>query len=143
MGGNLNLEESLNQFIIKVDNLTTQQHNYDSMRERKNTYSCNGNLIKHHYVGLNGSTGTIINSVFDENNNVVTKTMSSSPYRWYFNYDQYRNKISQTTLFSNTGKLFSHITYQYEYDAKGNWIKKIEIKDDKIVTCSTRKIEYH
>ncbi len=84
-----------------------------------------------------------------------------------FEYE-YRGHLSQQQNFDNTGKLveknvFTYndqadqsqwenfdregftvydYTYTYEYDSKGNWITKNQLKDGKVVFVSKREIKY-
>lgn len=54
----------------------------------------------------------------------------------YFKYDDKKNLIEEV---SDSGRL----TYKYEFDSTGNWVKKYEYKNDELEKVFVREIEYY
>jgi len=50
--------------------------------------------------------------------------------------------VSEWNNYDRTGFEIYNYTYTYEYDSKGNWITKNQLKDGKIVFVSKREIKY-
>ncbi len=59
-----------------------------------------------------------------------------------YTYDAYSNPTN-TTWHNSDGSVSSSFSYVYEYDAKGNWIKKTFFIFEKITTIQTREISYY
>ncbi len=59
-----------------------------------------------------------------------------------YSYDENGNKIIEKRYGPN-GELRSKKTYRYDYDERGNWIKKTIIEDDTAKTILERKYEYY
>ena len=59
-----------------------------------------------------------------------------------YKYDEKGNKIEENK-YDRDGNLYYKLTYKYEFDAVGNWIKKTEFKKGKPYQISEREIEYY
>lgn len=62
--------------------------------------------------------------------------------KYKFTYDQY-NKIIETDWCKENGDVFKKITYQYEYDDEGNWIRMIHFINDEVTKVTERQIFYN
>ena len=76
-----------------------------------------------------------------EKNRELTNRDGSS-YMTTWKYDKFENEIEEITYDVN-GSLETKISFQYEYDATGNWIKKIKLEKDKDNAITKREIEYY
>lgn len=57
-------------------------------------------------------------------------------------YDN-NNNITEYKWFNEDGSLGGTFIYKYDYDAKGNWIKKVEIENNVAKLIVERNIEYY
>lgn len=70
---------------------------------------------------------------YDEKGNMVEK-------RWYMSIISIQNGI---IVHKSPEKLTSIFIIKYEYDSIGNWIKKSEFEDGKLISISEREIDYY
>ena len=91
---------------------------------------------------------------YDGNGNLVKKeSLSSSNFGSYSQTFIFNSKKEITEKFvesteddPETGKTTStknNFTYKYEYDVKGNWIKKIEYENQKATKIVVRSLDYY
>lgn len=61
-----------------------------------------------------------------------------------YTYDEHNNVINETSKIRNAWGQGENIiiTYRYDYDNKGNWVRKLEFKNGKLNTWTERKIYY-
>lgn len=58
-------------------------------------------------------------------------------------FSKYHNNLLVESIFYETdGEIISHFIDEYEYDNKGNWIKIISTRNDRIFSIHTRTIRY-
>lgn len=57
-------------------------------------------------------------------------------------YDEKGNKI-ESNEYNSDGSLYSKWTYKYEFDKQGNWIKRIDFKDEIPEFILEREYEYY
>ena len=60
-----------------------------------------------------------------------------------FSYDPAGNILSQEAVDMTTGEFYLPGTYQYEFDSKGNWIKRVQFLGDSPMYVVEREIEYY
>ena len=60
----------------------------------------------------------------------------------FFKYDDKENLILQEGVDEN-GQDFLPIRYKYEFDKRGNWIKRVEYVGDKPTFVLERQFEYY
>lgn len=60
-----------------------------------------------------------------------------------FSYDPAGNILSQEAVDMTTGEFYLPVTYQYEFDSKGNWIKRVQFLGDSPMYVVEREIEYY
>jgi YD repeat-containing protein len=54
-----------------------------------------------------------------------------------------KGDVSEENMYYKDGKLWTQALYEYVYDIKGNWIKRIDREDGKATFVTVREIEYH
>lgn len=61
-----------------------------------------------------------------------------------YTYDEYNNVINATSKIKNAWGQGENVitTYRYDYDNKGNWIRKLEFKNGELKTWTERTIYY-
>ncbi|MDY3547263.1 hypothetical protein PG291_01410 [Riemerella anatipestifer] len=105
-------------------------------------YDDNGNIIESNkYVERKGDEildSTIIYE-YDDNGNIIEESKYSGYgslyYKNIYKYDEHGNIIE-----SNKDGIH---TYRYEYDDKGNWTSRIDIKNGKPILFTVRTYEYY
>jgi hypothetical protein len=98
-----------------------------------------GQIIKSEIQKCDGELIMTIEYKYDEFGNAVEeKTMfpSSQPTIKYFKYDINKKLIEEVSENMT-------LTYRYELDSAGNWIKQYEYKNDEIQKVQIREIEYY
>jgi len=75
----------------------------------------------------------IVEVIVLKNNLVTTKTISR--------YDS-KNNLTETSSYGVMGTLEGHHKYLYEFDAEGNWTKRINVFNDQPTSVLRRRIEY-
>lgn len=114
---------------------------------KKLNYDTNGNVIEEY------SYSTQDGSLLHKEQFKYDATGNKTELNWYnsdgslslkinYKYDVRGNKIEQINLHGDMSLDFKQ-SWQYEYDAIGNWIKKIQFKDDKPNEIIERIIEYY
>lgn len=78
------------------------------------------------------------NRVLEESYNSRAKLYSRLQYA----YDKNGNKTQMSELYSGDKSLNQH-RYDYTYDKKGNWIRRVGFYNDKAQYIITREITYH
>jgi len=53
------------------------------------------------------------------------------------------NNPTEWVNYEKDGSKKSTTTYTYEYDSRGNWIKRVIFSDSEPVLVTTREIEYY
>lgn len=99
----------------------------------------NGNVIK------DITQGTEQYFAYDEFNDLVEYRMVMTNYnvdsRFVYEYKEDDLPIS-TTNFDKDGNIISKLTHVYEFDKKGNWIKKYSYNGKELVELETREYSY-
>ena len=132
-------------------------------------YDNQGNLIQDTYYGYESGDGFLNNYKYNDKGwmSEVIPEGEGPFYRMKYEYDKEGNKITEISQgdgsgnskykYDDRGNVIEWIygesvtdnqgnvtTYKYEFDPKGNWIKKIELNDKKEPQLITeRTIEYY
>lgn len=145
--------------------IESNEYNSDGSLNFKRTYEYDdkGNKIKSNEYKSDGSLGYKSISKYDNKGNLiegnVCKLDGIQDYRWTLKYDDKGNLIKKEyyglhrPLKNNTGQwiakrgpwkitLKSSSTFKYEFDNKGNWIKRIDFYNNIPEHIIEREIEY-
>lgn len=110
---------------------------------RKSTfaYDDNGNIIFQSKLE-NNTPEVIEQNTYNENNQLVEQIVSENgTLIWQQNYSYDKNgKVIESMSFDRIKR--ESISYQYEFDNKGNWIKRTMIVDGKPKQLFSRNISY-
>jgi len=128
-----------------------QSYNQNNLIYLKETYSSNGHLGKQEQFEHNGNKlkihrinyfpkggfhGDPVSKSYDTNGNLLHYRVNSRIEDYF--YDKSNLLIKQTT-----GDKNEILTYTYEKDDIGNWIKKTHFRNDIPFAITIREIEYH
>lgn len=82
--------------------------------------------------------------VYGKNNSVMITRSDASGNTLQQSQENYNKKGLRTYYFleDELMQFSSEYKYEYEYDSKGNWIKRTTTQDGKLFLIETRKIEY-
>lgn len=91
--------------------------------------------------------GTLKNrNVYDGNRNLLEMNRFEQDgtigYKSTFKYDTMNNP-TEWVNYEKDGSKKSTTTYTYEYDSRGNWIKRVIFSDSEPALVTTREIEYY
>lgn len=91
--------------------------------------------------------GTLKNrNVYDDNRNLLEMNRFEQDgtigYKSTFKYDT-KNNPTEWVNYEKDGSKKSTTTYTYEYDSRGNWIKRVIFSDSEPALVTTREIEYY
>lgn len=120
--------------------------NPDSMIfKMTNEYDEKGNLVRHKEYDADGSLNLIIGLKYDRNNYLVSDTINSVHYGTdqlsVYNNDANGNPTEAIFYSGGINAPFRRETTVY--DKAGNWIKKTDTKDGKVVMMQQCIIEYY
>jgi len=113
------------------------------------TYDKNGKLIENNKYQSNGSFDNKDTFKYDNNGYLIEITRylpdSSLYYKDRYIYDEKGNPIERNYDRPSDGKFTTSFkdTYQYDYDEKNNWIKKVHFKDKIPKHIIEREIKYY
>ncbi len=110
-------------------------------------YDDKGNEIEEKSFS-DGSLSSTTKNIYDNKGNLTEVNSNSedgsSSYKVIYKNDDLGNKIEETSnSIYNAGSEKEHLTYRYEYDKTGNWIKNVEFEDGKAKIITEREIEYY
>jgi YD repeat-containing protein len=108
-------------------------------------YDRNGNLLETiQYYPLEDEQ-SITRFKYDEQNNKVEETVLKNNLvttKTIYRYDD-KNNLTETYRYSVKGTLEAHHRHVFEFDAEGNWTKRIDLFNDKPTAVLARRIEYY
>ncbi|GHV37562.1 hypothetical protein FACS1894178_9310 [Bacteroidia bacterium] len=109
---------------------------YDSKSNliEENVYSASGNLDSKTIYKYDSKGNRIEQCGYKSDDSLESKTT--------YQYDENGFQV-EVCKYNADGKLDKRFAYKYKYDTKGNWIEKIDYKDDVAVRIYERKIEYY
>lgn len=115
-------------------------HRKEGQEKFSYKYDQKGNRIEHTAYDIkysyqyNDKGQVIEENIHDEMDKISTKTI--------IKYDKKGNFIKKTAHYLDVSTKENY-TYQYTYDQKGNWVKRIEYKDKNPIQITERVIEYY
>ena len=119
----------------QVSTKYTYEYNEQGYLARKSTFSGHGFNMVSSYS-------------YDEDGNLIERyiTGGSNPQRWTYNYDDQGQAIEEIEYKCGIISLFDETVAKssslFEYDSKGNWIKKILYDNEIPKSIIERKFEY-
>lgn len=133
-----------NNFLIEED-----VYGPDGILRVKRTYKndSRGNRIEGNGYKANGSPqpGAKFSNKYDDKSNLVEESVysvnGSLEVTFLFKYDDKGNLIELKQEPPNS--IGQCTAYIYEFDAKGNWTRQIEFKEDKPFAIRVREIKYY
>lgn len=111
----------------------------------KFTHDKNGNILIQDIFEKFDNSNVINTFKYDAANNKTewNVTKNGTPIvKALFTYDKYKNQTSYTALDEVSGKTLEKREYAFEYDPKGNWIKKTVRINNNPQFIEERKITY-
>jgi len=146
------------------DNLTAKSfYRFDenNYQIEANYYNANDSLISKSISNYD-ENGNLIESInYGSDRSITTKTLykydslRNNAERTIYGFDEnliektiyeYNEKklVTETNTFKTIDNSNSKTTYEYKkYDAKDNWVKRVEYKDSVVVKITERQIEYY
>ncbi|NOT50687.1 MAG: hypothetical protein HOP10_05375 [Chitinophagaceae bacterium] len=108
-------------------------------------YDSSGNLISYTYLPQDEKNNVKIVRVFDDRKKVIGQTRYHAGIiynRYSYKYDDKGNEL-EMDVYNESEKVPYHITWKYEFDRNGNWIRRTRfgngVPDDNV----KREIEYY
>jgi len=101
--------------------------------EDENIFDC----IKNIYTYNKNNEIKSLETIYYSSEN-INKIFDKETTMYFYKYDKYKRIIEKTELSS-----FKIVIQYKKFDDKGNWIEKIEFKNDQIEQYTKREIEYY
>lgn len=111
----------------------------------KYTYDNNGNRVKEYSFRTADKLETVEDYTYNENNKRTSWVLTQNnelKAKITFSYDEKGNLTESITSDSKDNQLEA-VSYAYEYDTKGNWVKKTVRRNDAPFVVVERKITYY
>src|SRR5690554_8223792 len=120
--------------------------NYYWDRDLQRKYDEKRNNIEENWYKSDGSLDRKWTYKYDEKGNKIESNRYYSDVsldrKGTYKYDEKGNNIESNRYYSD-GSLDSKWTYKYEFDKQGNWIKRIDFKDEIPEFILEREYEYY
>ena len=123
---------------------TTEGTENKPVRIEKFSYDANGNLAKEYMFDAFDKSETIDEYKYDSNKNMIQRTLTENKKVVFETTNEYDTKgnLSKTITVDAENTPIQQLSYTYEYDDKGNWIKKTVYKNDEPFVIVERNITY-
>lgn len=110
----------------------------------KSSYDKKGNLLERYITDAYDKSETHEVYKYDSKGNMLSNTVTRNGNKEMEMVNMYdsHNNLTSTKTISGTGDMLDSRTYTFEYDAKGNWIKKTVSLNGTQAFIVERKIEY-
>jgi YD repeat-containing protein len=128
----------------KVTDLKTINSKGEVSYMEKSSYDGKGNLVNQTIFDKSDNSQMTDTYVYDKAGNMIQSTLSKNNKlmtKGVYKYDNHANLTSSITS-NGDGVERENRSYAYEYDKKGNWIKKIYYKDNTPTVITHRTISY-
>jgi len=141
------LVKTLEGFFDKNENNIANYYFSDDELQRNEIkqFDLSGNLLETiQYYPLTNEQ-VIIRYKYDQRNNEVESVVLKNHLvttKTIFRYDE-RNNLTEKSCYGVQGTLEGQHKFVYEYDAAGNWIKRINIFNDRPTSVLRRQIVYY
>jgi YD repeat-containing protein len=147
--------EKINRGIVKTEervfdndenNVENSYFSNETLTLREiQEYDRNGNLLETiKYYPLEDEQ-SITRFKYDEQNNKIEEAVLKNNLvttKTIYRYDD-KNILTETFRYGVKGTLEVHYRYVFEFDADGNWTKRIDLFNDKPTAVLVRRIEYY
>lgn len=108
-------------------------------------YDEKGQMVERIALRGNGTFLFKYNFSYDANGNktewIQHGSDSSVIGKVFYKYDD-KNRMIEETQYGTKGELKSTFTYSYEFDKKGNWVRRNKMQDGKLAEIKERQITY-
>lgn len=142
------ISKSLN-YYYKEDNVnSTKRYGKEGkfISWSRFAYNDKGLLLEEKSYEENGTPKAKISFTYDERGNLIEKVEAiqnaTNTTRYVYTYDKYDNITSQKK-YDKQEKLMEIKVYAYNYDAKGNWLEKLEYVDGVETNIVRRIVSYY
>lgn len=114
----------------------------------KTTYKYNhhGKLTEEIWYLSDGSLDEKIRYKYDISGNRIEnkayRSDGSLLYKFTYEYNERGNKIEED-IYNSDGEWEESIIYEYELDKRGNWTKKLAIKNEEPISITERQYQYY
>jgi len=140
------------KLICKYENnkkVEVKKYNNDLLNQTVTyEYDDKGNTIEESAVASNGDLIHKLIYKYDNNNNQIEGAMYQQGFfqidfvgKFTSKYDE-RNNLIEKAVYNKDDTVKDKLTRKYEYDAKNNWTKMTEYKNQIIQAIVERKFEY-
>lgn len=113
---------------------TVYKYNDKGKLIEESWYLPNGNLNEKTTYKYDNDGNKLEHKAFKKNGNLI--------YKFTYEYNNQGNKIEEN-IYNSDGDWEESITYKYEFDKRGNWTKKLAIKNEKPVSITERLYQYY
>ena len=141
--------KSTYKYDEKGNEIECNSYDSDGSLRTKSTYNYDekGNMIEDKWNSYDSdSSFTKATYKYDEKGKRIEcnsyDSDGSLSLKATFNYDE-KGNIIEINAYDSDGSLFSKSTYKYKFDKTGNWIEKVEIRNDKPTLLKERVVEYY
>jgi hypothetical protein len=131
----------------------THSNNNKRALVSKYKYDTKDNLIVYKEHNYDGRTRFKSRDKYDARNNRIEvkgrrhlKQLGPSNWLWWYSYDVNGRIIGEEEMSYYKKSKPIHNKYFYKYqnsDSQGNWLRKIQVSDDTLMTVTEREIEYY
>jgi hypothetical protein len=119
---------------------------YTWKKDEQRKYDYKGNKIEENSYNSDGSLDSKWTYKYDDKGNQIELNSYNSDgslsIKWTYKYDDKGNKIEENS-YNSDGSLISKWTFIYEFDKQGNWIKRIDFKNEIPEFILEREYEYY
>ena len=128
--------------------LMMQMHHFsktDSVLESVRKFDANGNVTELTFYQMDGGLGARFIFTFNEKGNKTEWDVykgDSIEHKHLYQYNTH-NEEGVETVYKSNGVLLNTYTYEYEFDAMGNWTKKTRFENSVASQILEREIEYY
>ncbi|MGZ4058043.1 MAG: hypothetical protein ACXVPU_03400 [Bacteroidia bacterium] len=136
------------KYDAKGNNIEATDYKPNGDLSTKSTfeYDEKGNEIQCDMYGIDGKITYVYKWEYDKSGNKIIEELYDFGGKFLnskktFSYDNKGNTIEEKD-YNSTGSLKATIDYKYDFDTRGNWIKRTELDDNTIVFITLREITY-
>ena len=143
------VEKHTYEYDAKGNLITETTYSRNSLSFRANSkykYDDLGRKIEYNYYGRNGILKWIRKYNYDDNNRLLENILIDSDSKEMtrktgYKYDDFGN-VNEKSEYNSDGSLKERTVFEYSYDKKNNWTKKITFKNEVPTYYKEREIIY-
>lgn len=140
------LNKTLWRYDTKSNLLEEKYFEGDTTLTRKTVYTYDNNNNKIEQNKSEGGMTIKITYKYDDKRNPIEETqydaIGNIAIKIITTYDDKGNDISENYYDKDNG-LLTHSTFQISYDKNNNWIRKVQLDNDKTTMITVREITYY